>query len=209
MLLYATIFGKFYKKGFCLALKDNLKAIKTQLSTEEQFIENFIKGERFVKKYKLYLVSFIIILTLWFVVSFIMDSLKQKSIEESNLLYTQLILENGDVKKAQGLKEKNPNLYAIYLMQKLQLDPQNSQILDELKALNNDQKLNTLLQNILALNVNEKSLFLKDYDKILQAYELLKVGKIEEANVLLSQIKPDSSLGQIAKNLRHYKDISQ
>ncbi|EOH7107774.1 hypothetical protein ACMCP9_001652, partial [Campylobacter jejuni] len=29
-----------------MGLKDNLKAVKNELNTEEQFIENFIKGER-------------------------------------------------------------------------------------------------------------------------------------------------------------------
>ncbi|EOH2568634.1 hypothetical protein ACMU2D_001003, partial [Campylobacter jejuni] len=28
-----------------MGLKDNLKAVKNELNTEEQFIENFIKGE--------------------------------------------------------------------------------------------------------------------------------------------------------------------
>ncbi|EOH2233951.1 hypothetical protein ACLWFS_001094, partial [Campylobacter jejuni] len=34
-------------------------------------------------------------------------------------------------------------------------------------------------------------------------------NKIEEANVLLSQIKENSSLSQIAKNLKHYQGITQ
>ncbi|EOV7700747.1 hypothetical protein ACORGN_000831, partial [Campylobacter coli] len=33
-----------------MGLKDNLKAVKAEINTEEQFIENFIKGERFIKK---------------------------------------------------------------------------------------------------------------------------------------------------------------
>ena len=196
-------------KGFDLALKDNLKAIKAQLSTEERFIENFIKSERFIKKYKFYLIGLAIVLTLWFAVSFIMQTLKQKGIEEGNALYTQLILEDGDLARAQGLKEKNPNLYAIFLMQKFNSDPQNSQILNAMNALGESSELNPLLQNILALSTGGKSVFLRDYDKILQAYGLLKEGKIEEANVLLSQIKPDSSLGQIAKNFQHYKGITE
>ncbi|EOH0165503.1 hypothetical protein ACMCDF_000692, partial [Campylobacter coli] len=28
-----------------MGLKDNLKAVKAEINTEEQFIENFIKGE--------------------------------------------------------------------------------------------------------------------------------------------------------------------
>ncbi len=44
-----------------MGLKDNLKAVKNELNTEEQFIENFIKGERFIRKYKFYRVRIKII----------------------------------------------------------------------------------------------------------------------------------------------------
>lgn len=192
-----------------MALKDDLRAIKTQLSSEEQFIENFIKGERFIKKYKLLFISLIVILIVGFVVSFIMHTVKQKNIEESNMLYTQLIFDSNNTTKIQKLKESNPNLYAIFLLHQLNNHPQNSQILSEFDSLSKNSDLNPLLQNILALNTQGKSSFLKDYNKILQAYKLLQENKIEEANILLSQIKFDSALGQIAKNFQHYKGISQ
>ncbi|ARE80344.1 hypothetical protein CHELV3228_0744 [Campylobacter helveticus] len=196
-------------KGYILALKENLKAIKTELNTEEQFLENFIKGERFIRKYKLYLVSFVIILVLWLVVSFIMDTMKQSSIEESNEIYTNLLLKPEDKMLLEQLKDKNPNLYAIFLMQNLDKNPNDTQILKELSTLSKDEKLEPLFRDILALANNEKSVFLKDYAKILEAYTLLEQKKIEEANIILSQIKPNSPLEQIAKNLKHYQGISQ
>lgn len=192
-----------------MALKENLKAIKTELNTEEQFLENFIKGERFIRKYKLYLVSFVIILVLWLVVSFIMDTMKQSSIEESNEIYTNLLLKPEDKMLLEQLKDKKPNLYAIFLMQNLDKNPNDTQILKELSTLSKDEKLEPLFRDILALANNEKSVFLKDYAKILEAYTLLEQKKIEEANIILSQIKPNSPLEQIAKNLKHYQGISQ
>ncbi|MCR2060640.1 hypothetical protein [Campylobacter helveticus] len=192
-----------------MALKENLKAIKSELNTEEQFLENFIKGERFIRKYKLYLVSFVIILVLWLVVSFIMDTMKQSSIEESNEIYTNLLLKPEDKMLLEQLKDKNPNLYAIFLMQNLDKNPNDTQILKELSTLSKDEKLEPLFRDILALANNEKSVFLKDYAKILEAYTLLEQKKIEEANIILSQIKPNSPLEQIAKNLKHYQGISQ
>ncbi|MCR2064961.1 hypothetical protein [Campylobacter helveticus] len=192
-----------------MALKENLKAIKTELNTEEQFLENFIKGERFIRKYKLYLVSFVIILVLWLVVSFIMDTMKQSSIEESNEIYTNLLFKPEDKMLLEQLKDKNPNLYAIFLMQNLDKNPNDTQILKELSTLSKDEKLEPLFRDILALANNEKSVFLKDYAKILEAYTLLEQKKIEEANIILSQIKPNSPLEQIAKNLKHYQGISQ
>ena len=49
-----------------MGLKDNLKAVKNELNTEEQFIENFIKGERFIRKYKFYISAVVIILVAFF-----------------------------------------------------------------------------------------------------------------------------------------------
>ncbi|EKY8777577.1 hypothetical protein RDZ95_000671 [Campylobacter upsaliensis] len=192
-----------------MALKENLRAIKTEMNTEEQFLENFIKGERFIRKYKLYLVSFVIIFVLWLIVSFVMDTIKESNVRESNEIYANLLVKNDDKILLDKLKNKNLNLYAIFLMQKLTQNPTNTQILQELNALSENEKIEPLFRNIIALANNNKSIFLKDYAKILEAYALLEQKKIEEANVLLTQIKPNTPLEQIAKNLKHYQGISQ
>ncbi|ELP8579813.1 hypothetical protein CUPS9163_03275 [Campylobacter upsaliensis] len=192
-----------------MALKENLRAIKTEMNTEEQFLENFIKGERFIRKYKLYLVSFVIIFVLWLIVSFVMDTIKESNVRESNEIYANLLVKNDDKILLDKLKNKNLNLYAIFLMQKLTQNPTNTQILQELNALSENEKIEPLFRNIIALANNDKSIFLKDYAKILEAYVFLEQKKIEEANVLLAQIKPNTPLEKIAKNLKHYQGISQ
>lgn len=192
-----------------MALKENLRAIKTEMNTEEQFLENFIKGERFIRKYKLYLVSFVIIFVLWLIVSFVMDTIKESNVRESNEIYANLLVKNDDKILLDKLKNKNLNLYAIFLMQKLTQNPTNTQILQELNALSENEKIEPLFRNIIALANNDKSIFLKDYAKILEAYVFLEQKKIEEANVLLAQIKSNTPLEKIAKNLKHYQGISQ
>lgn len=192
-----------------MALKENLRAIKTEMNTEEQFLENFIKGERFIRKYKLYLVSFVIIFVLWLIVSFVMDTIKESNVRESNEIYANLLVKNDDKILLDKLKNKNLNLYAIFLMQKLTQNPTNTRILQELNTLSESEKIDPIFRNIIALANNDKSIFLKDYTKILEAYVLLEQKKIEEANVLLAQIKPNTPLEKIAKNLKHYQGISQ
>ncbi|ECH7263984.1 hypothetical protein FP570_02925 [Campylobacter upsaliensis] len=179
------------------------------MNTEEQFLENFIKGERFIRKYKLYLVSFVIIFVLWLIVSFVMDTIKESNVRESNEIYANLLVKNDDKILLDKLKNKNLNLYAIFLMQKLTQNPTNTQILQKLNALSENEKIEPLFRNIIALANNDKSIFLKDYAKILEAYVLLGQKKIEEANVLLAQIKSNTPLEKIAKNLKHYQGISQ
>ncbi|EDO8120561.1 hypothetical protein GPG57_02540 [Campylobacter jejuni] len=192
-----------------MGLKDNLKAVKNELNTEEQFIENFIKGERFIRKYKFYISAVVIILVAWFAGNFIISKINDYKTKEANEIYANLIQDPSNKNLLEQLKNKNTNLYTIFLLKENINDLNNTAFQNELKQIYNNAQTNTLLKNIIALSLGDKSIFLKNYDKSLEAYKLLEQNKIEEANVLLSQIKENSSLNQIAKNLKHYQGITQ
>ncbi|EDP7244555.1 hypothetical protein GK492_04010 [Campylobacter jejuni] len=192
-----------------MGLKDNLKAVKNELNTEEQFIENFIKGERFIRKYKFYISAVVIILVAWFAGNFIISKINNYKTKEANEIYANLIQDPNNKNLLEQLKNKNTNLYTIFLLKENINDLNNTAFQNELKQIYNNAQTNTLLKNIIALSLGDKSIFLKNYDKLLEAYKLLEQNKIEEANVLLSQIKENSSLNQIAKNLKHYQGITQ
>ncbi|HHS6864256.1 TPA: hypothetical protein ACTOBR_001337 [Campylobacter jejuni] len=192
-----------------MGLKDNLKAVKNELNTEERFIENFIKGERFIRKYKFYISAVVIILVAWFAGNFIISKINDYKTKEANEIYANLIQDPSNKNLLEQLKNKNTNLYAIFLLKENINDFNNTALQNELKQIYNNAQTNTLLKNIIALSLRDKSIFLKNYDKLLEAYKLLEQNKIEEANVLLSQIKENSSLNQIAKNLKHYQGITQ
>lgn len=192
-----------------MRLKDNLKAVKNELNTEEQFIENFIKGERFIRKYKFYISAVVIILVAWFAGNFIISKINDYKTKEANEIYANLIQDPNNKNLLEKLKNKNSNLYAIFLLKENINDFNNTALQNELKQIYSNAQTNTLLKNIIALSLGDKSIFLKNYDKLLEAYKLLEQNKIEEANVLLSQIKENSSLNQIAKNLKHYQGITQ
>ncbi|EHW0178451.1 hypothetical protein K1K92_000731 [Campylobacter jejuni] len=192
-----------------MGLKDNLKAVKNELNTEEQFIENFIKGERFIRKYKFYISAVVIILVAWFAGNFIISKINNYKTKEANEIYDNLIQDPSNKNLLEQLKNKNTNLYTIFLLKENINDLNNTAFQNELKQIYNNAQTNTLLKNIIALSLGDKSIFLKNYDKLLEAYKLLEQNKIEEANVLLSQIKENSSLNQIAKNLKHYQGITQ
>ncbi|MFH5321167.1 hypothetical protein [Campylobacter jejuni] len=192
-----------------MGLKDNLKAVKNELNTEEQFIENFIKGERFIRKYKFYISAVVIILVAWFAGNFIISKINDYKTKKANEIYANLIQDPSNKNLLEQLKNKNTNLYAIFLLKENINDFNNTALQNELKQIYSNTQTNTLLKNIIALSLGDKSIFLKNYDKLLEAYKFLEQNKIEEANVLLSQIKENSSLNQIAKNLKHYQGITQ
>ncbi|MCX2682448.1 hypothetical protein OQH60_00955 [Campylobacter sp. MIT 21-1685] len=190
-----------------MGLKENVKAIKTELNTQEQFIERLIRSEKFIRKYKFYIVAFLAIVLFLLIFNTVGEMFKQKNIKRSNNLYMHLLANPDDKDALIQLKDANSNLYAVFLMKQLNLNQDDVKLHQQLQDLVKEGKVNILLKNILALNLGEKSLFLKDYNKILEAYDLLQQGKFDEASLLLSQIKSDSTLGQIAKNFKHYQGI--
>ncbi|MBC5857849.1 hypothetical protein Cjcuy013_05190 [Campylobacter jejuni] len=192
-----------------MGLKDNLKAVKNELNTEEQFIENFIKGERFIRKYKFYISAVVIILVAWFAGNFIISKINDYKTKEANEIYANLVQDPNNKNLLEKLKNKNINLYTIFLLKENINNFNNIAFQNELKHIYSNAQTNTLFKNIIALSLGDKSIFLKNYDKLLDAYRLLEQNKIKEANILLSQIKENSSLNQIAKNLKHYQGITQ
>lgn len=192
-----------------MGLKDNLKAVKNELNTEEQFIENFIKGERFIRKYKFYISAIVIVLIAWFIGDFTISKINEYKIKKANEIYANLLQNPNDKNLLEKLKNKNINLYAVFLLKENIDDFNNTTFQNELRQIYSNTQTNPLLKNIIALSLGDKSIFLKNYDKLLEAYRLLEQNKIEEANILLSQIKENSSLSQIAKNLKHYQGIAQ
>lgn len=184
-----------------MSLKENLKAVKNSLSSEEQMIESFIKSERFIKKNKFIFLVIAVLLVAYLVYYYASDMIVSKRVQQNNEIYLALLQNPNDNDKLAQLKDKNPNLYVLFLLSR----DVNDGAIKEAQNL----KLEPLLKEILNANTptNSHSQFLNDYHKILNAYELLQQDKIEEANLILSQIPMNSELQNLVSNFRHYKGI--
>lgn len=181
-----------------MSLKDDLKAIKSTLSAEETMIENFIKGERFIKKYKFIFLALVALLVVYLIYHYTSNTLSEKAIATNNEIYISLLNNPDDSDKLAQLKAKNPNLYVLFLLSRQDLE-----LLKEVQNL----KIDPLLKEILNANESLDGKFLGDYNKLLQAYELLEQDKIEEANLILAQIPVNSELKDLVNNFKHYKGI--
>ncbi|ELF2320988.1 hypothetical protein RBO56_001421 [Campylobacter lari] len=180
-----------------MALKENLKAVKEELSSQEQMMENFIKSERFIRKYKYYFIALITLLILYFSGSYIYNIKQEKNIQESNIVFNNLLKNPSDQKLIEELKQKNANLYTIYIM------GQNNQDLNQTLSLNIDP----LLKQIVLAQNNQKSDFLKDYNTLLIGFEFLKQNDFKNADVEFNKIPINSPLWQIITSLKHYQGI--
>lgn len=175
------------------------------MSSEEKFIENFVKGERFFKKYKTLIIAVVVILIIGLIGFTVKKSMDNSNKHDANIALSQF-LENGDEKALETLKNKNEKLYEVALFLQAKKDNKIPSIelplLKELvkfqtaTASNNIEELNSLsMQN---------DFLLKEFALFNKALILVNQGKYEEAKKELSQISQTSKAYELATLLNHY-----
>lgn len=197
-----------------MSIKEDLKAVKEELNTEEQFLEGLIRAERFYKKYKKPIIALVSIAVIIFIGFSIKTYIDEANLKAANEAYLKLIKNPNDTQAAEILKSKNINLYYAF---KLQVASKNNDknILKEVKTNAKDKYISDLADYQLA-SLSKKSDKLdryiddskaglvKNFALLEDAYLLLKENKKDQAKIKLSSIEVDSPLKDVAKNLEHY-----
>lgn len=184
-----------------MAIKEDLKSIKEELNTQEQFLENIIKSERFIKKYKKPLIVTLVLAILIVGSYYVNNFIKEKNFKAANEAYAALITNPGDSKAKATLKEKDISLYALYEF-KRSLENNDTATLNSLI----NEPIDPILKEIIKSQTNEQSgQILSNYKTVLKGYELIKDNKIEEAKIEFKKIPLNSQLQPIVKNLEHYQ----
>ena len=188
-----------------MSIKENVDYVKNELTSEEKFLENFVKGDRFFKKYKIGIFAFLAIIIIGSI-SYVI----KKNIDETNRFEANVALNNflntGDEKSLLLIKEKDKKLYEIALFIQSKKDFKAAEInlpfLKELSkyqlalANNNVDELNNLaLQN---------DFLLKEFAIFNKALILTKEEKFDEAKAALQQISETSKASELANLLKHY-----
>ena len=159
-----------------MAIKDDIDSIKEELNTQEQFLENIIKSERFFKKYKKIIIGALALGVIGAAGYYINGALKEKEFKAANAAYAKLIL-----------------------------NPKDNNDTDALKSLANEQ-IDPLLKDIVKSQINEPSgQILTSYKAVVRGYELMKENKIDEAKNEFKKVPLNSQLQSIVKNLEHYQ----
>ena len=189
-----------------MSIKENVDYVKTELSSEEKFLENFVRSERFFKKYKTLILSFIVIVIVGFIAVFIKTKIDESNKFEANLAFNKVLENNNDSKALADLKAKNKDLYEIALY--LQAKKEAKIIETNVPLLKELSKYETALVNksITELdNVSMQSDFLlKDFAVFNKALFLANEGKFTEAKTTLALIPQTSKAFELAKLLNHY-----
>ncbi|MGJ0354286.1 hypothetical protein [Aliarcobacter cryaerophilus] len=188
-----------------MSIKDDVNYIKNELSSEEKFLESFVKTERFFKKYKKLIVVLIITVIVGSIAFLVKTKLDEKNLYESNIALSSF-LENGNQNSLDELKEKNRDLYEIALYLDAKNEFKNADInLKYLKELLDFQAaLLTSNQSDLDAVSKKADFLLKDYAVFNQALILVNNQKYAEAREILGKISQDSRAFELATLLKHY-----
>jgi len=194
-----------------LGLKENMNAIKKELSTEEQFLESVIKAEGFFKKYKKLLIIVAVLVIALSLAYVFYQSTQKSNLDESNRAFVALQSDPTNKTAIETLKSKNPRLYQLFLFSSevksndpVKLQSLKSQITDPiLKDLLTYQEASLLEKDLRDYSMKKDAL-LKDLASLESVYLLLEEGKSKEAATILAQIPANSALNEIVQSLKHY-----
>ncbi|MDD3007712.1 MAG: hypothetical protein PHQ70_02460 [Arcobacter sp.] len=188
-----------------MSIKEDVNYVKNELSNEEKFIENFVKGERFFKKYKTLIFAFIVIIIVGSIGIIIKKNIDNANKFEANVALNNYF-NNGDKNALEILKNNNQKLYEIALFLDAKKENKSAQIdIPMLKELlefqlathsNNIEKFDNLsLQN---------DFLIKEFAIFNKALILVNEGKYEEAKTSLNKIPQTSKAYELANLLNHY-----
>ena len=189
-----------------MSIKENVDYVKTGLSSEEKFLESFVKSERFFKKYKTLIFAFVIIIIVGIIGFFIKENLAQSNKLKANIAFNQVLENSNNAQALATLKDKNPQLYDIALYLQAKKEAKVAQI--SVPLLKELSKYQTALAN---KNISEldnlsmqKDFLLKEFAIFNKALLLTNEGKFNEAKTTLALIPQTSKAFELAKLLNHY-----
>ena len=172
-----------------MSIKDNVDYVKNEFTSEEKFIENFVKSERFFKKYKNFIIAFFVILVVGSIGYVIKNTIAESNKLDSNIALNKY-LETKDENALKTLKDKNENLYNIALL--LNAKKENKILEVNLPILKELSKYQVAVENKDLNELNNLSvqndLLLKEFAIFNKALILTNNGKFDEARSLLKQI---------------------
>jgi len=195
-----------------VSLKENIDMVKEELNQEEKLFESAVKTERFVKKYKMPLLSTLIAIIVVLVGNSIYQVSVQNAISASNEAYMTLQENADDTEAAKVLEKNNIALYDGWRLQ-VALKAHDQESLTSLKSSSSAVVADLAKYELAALNKDKKALneyalkqdaVFKDLAILNEAVLLMQEGNTAEAKTRLNMIDEKSSLQKMVKLLQHY-----
>ena len=195
-----------------MSLKENMEALKEELSSEEKFFESAVRTERFVKRYQKPLIAVVAVslLTVAGVIGY--QAYSDAKIESSNAAFNVLLINPSDVTAEQTLKNDNPELYDVWKLSR-GIAQNDVTILEGLKKSAAFGVADIASYEVSAIKNDTASLeqytkkqgaLYKDLALLELAVAAIEKGDTTTAHQKIAQINEDSPLYQVASALSHY-----
>ncbi len=185
-----------------MSLKDDINAVKQELSGDEKLLEQAFHLEKFFKKNKKIIIASAILLIGAFIGYKVYNYMQYSKLEKANSALLTLDKNPTDKVALEKLKENNPKLYTLYIYSKA-ANSGDAKALEAIKS--NDEFLKDVINYHagVARNKATDSEYYKNLSKIEKAYELIKAGKKSEAKDILITIPKNSAVAAVARLLEH------
>jgi len=195
-----------------LSLKENIKMVQEELTSEEKFFEKAVVTERFVKKYKKAMIGSVVAITLYVAGSIAYNINKEHTLKAANQVLLQLEKNPKDKAKLATLETLSPTLHDVWVYSQavVSKNVKELQMLENSKALLiGDLSAYEAAQNLQDLNKLEnysekQNAIYRDLAQVQAAIILMKEKKLDEAHAKLSMISSSSPLAQVSRALMHY-----
>ncbi|WP_345991466.1 hypothetical protein [Sulfurimonas sp. HSL-1716] len=195
-----------------MSLKENISMVRDELNAEEKFFENAVKTERFVKKYKTKLIGLAVAAAVIIGANIVYEYIKNSEAEASNAALMILKKDAGNKEALAVLKDKNPNLYDLYMLSTA-IEKGDVSKLKELRSSKAlavsdlaSYQIASLEKKQADLNSytnNEDSIY-RDMSALQSAVLLMQEKKLDQAHRKLALISSSSPVYPAAMSLMHY-----
>ena len=194
-----------------MSLKENVTAIKDELTSEEKFFEKLVSFEYLYKKYRYIIWALLAGIIVYFVTVYIQGVQEDNRIEEANTAYATLVKTPDDKKALAVLKEKSIALHDLFLYEQA---IKNS----DLELFQTLSKSKTFMiadmatyhyavlsgSSTVLKSYTETGVYFKDLAIVNYAALLIKQTKMDDARNMLSRIAETSPVYEQAQMLGHY-----
>jgi len=186
--------------------------VKQELNTEEQFFEQAVKTERFIKQYKKPLLAAVAAIVIAVIGTMVYDAYAASNRTAANEAYMTLQKDPQNAQAQQTLKANAPRLYEAWQLSKA-LNDGDTKALASLNGSASAEVADVSSYEAAARAKDTAALdayayrqnaFYKDLALIDEAVLLLKAGKTEEAHQRLKMVDTQSSVAPLAEALAHY-----
>ena len=181
----------------------DINDVKKELSSDEKLLESAFKLESIYKKYKYAIWGVAGALIVAYSGTQISAYMERTRLEKANSAFLSLQTNPNDKQALVTLREKNPNLYELYILS-TSANNKDTKTLQELTNSKNDIVSDMSKYTLSVLNNTPKdSKLYHELALIEQAYLAIKAKDFKTAKSKLSLIDTRSPVANIAKLLQH------